>query len=213
MKGEPLVCHRISPLALAELFEALEALRASGRARVPDRKDGMLVPDAYPGSVVPLFIPGPSGELQAQECSWGFDAPSGARAKLVFNTRIETALSQARSGTGLWSEAILRGRCLLPVRGFYESWTRMPPRRGAQVRFTYPGHKVFLLAALYQDGRCSVVTTEPNATVAPLHSRMPLVLGPGESSIWLGQGFASLIDRSGIILDVEHDEEQPQLSL
>ena len=199
------MCHRIHPLLLSELYEALEALRASGRARVPAREPGVVVPDAYPGTKLPLFIPTQQGSLEAAELTWGFDAPSNASSKLVFNTRIETALSQARAGRGLWSEAILNGRCLVPVRSFYESWTRTPPRRGAQVRFNYPGHQVFLLAGIWQGDRCSIVTTEPNASVAPTHSRMPLVLAPGESSIWLGPDFAGLADRSRIMLDATPD--------
>ena len=199
------MCHRIHPLLLSELYEALEALRASGRARVPAREPGVVVPDAYPGTKLPLFIPTQQGSLEAAELTWGFDAPSNASSKLVFNTRIETALSQARAGRGLWSEAILNGRCLVPVRSFYESWTRTPPRRGAQVRFNFPGHQVFLLAGIWQGDRCSIVTTEPNASVAPTHSRMPLVLAPGESSIWLGPDFAGLADRSRIMLDATPD--------
>lgn len=199
------MCHRIQPLLLSELYEALEALRASGRARVPAREPGVVVPDAYPGTKLPLFIPTQQGSLEAAELTWGFDAPPNASSKLVFNTRIETALSQARAGRGLWSDAILNGRCLVPVRSFYESWTRTPPRRGAQVRFNYPGHQVFLLAGIRQGDRCSIVTTEPNASVAPTHSRMPLVLAPGESSIWLGPDFAGLADRSRIMLDATPD--------
>ena len=199
------MCHRIEPLRLSDLFAALEALRTSGRARVPARDSGMAVPDAYPGKKIPLFIPTLEGSLEPTELTWGFDAPANASSKLVFNTRIETALSQVRWGRGLWLEPILNGRCLVPVRSFYESWTRTPPRRGAQVRFSYPGHQVFLLAGVWQNDRCSIITTEPNASVAPMHSRMPLVLAPGESSIWLGSDFASLADRSRIVLDAEQD--------
>lgn len=35
--------------------------------------------------------------------------------------------------------------------------------------------------AHYEDGCLSIITVEPNASVAPAHNRMPLVLGPGES--------------------------------
>jgi putative SOS response-associated peptidase YedK len=64
-----------------------------------------------------------------------------------------------------------------------------------------PGHRVFLLAGVQQAGRFSVVTTAPNASVAPLHSRMPLVLAPGESRIWLSDDYARLADRSALTLD------------
>ncbi|WP_270405357.1 SOS response-associated peptidase family protein [Candidatus Collinsella stercoripullorum] len=50
------------------------------------------------------------------------------------------------------------------------------------------------------DGKFSIVTTEPNASVASVHDRMPLVLGPGESSVWLGSEFAPLADRRSVSL-------------
>ncbi len=199
------MCHRISPLVIEELREAVEALRETGRARVPRRDPTLNVPDAYPGKQVALLAPNRTGELDALELTWGFVNPQISASKLVFNTRIETALAQARSGSGLWAEAITCGRCLVPVRAFFESWTREPPRRGAQLRFTLPGHGVFLLAGVRQGERFSVVTTAPNASVSPLHSRMPLVLGPGESSLWLSGDYARLIDRSGIALNVKKD--------
>lgn len=107
----------------------------------------------------------------------------------------------------MWAKAIRDGRCLVPVRAFYESHrtetvsseqTDKPVRR--QYRFRLPGARAFLLAAVQPDGRFSIVTTEPNASVAPVHDRMPLVLGSGESSAWLGEGFAALADRSALCL-------------
>lgn len=56
------------------------------------------------------------------------------------------------------------------------------------------------MAGIFQDGVFSVITTPPNGYMASIHDRMPLVLGKGESSIWLGSDFASLIDRSHISL-------------
>lgn len=203
------MCHRMSPLLFAELEEALRELRRTGRARVPQRRPDTAVPDAYPGSQVPLFVPDADGNLVPAELSWGFPTVQSGRSRLVFNTRIETALSQANSGEGLWADPILHGRCLVPVRGFYERWTQtqmLPADLAAdgqqkpQVRFELAGHRYFLLACVRGDGRFSVVTTQPNAAVAPVHNRMPLVLGPGESHVWLGPDFASLQDRSAIRL-------------
>lgn len=104
-------------------------------------------------------------------------------------------------------KAIAKGRCLVPVRAFYESSSTekvVSEKTGKSVRrqyrFRLPGARAFLLAAVQQDGRFSIVTTEPNASVAPIHDRMPLVLGPGESSVWLGPGFTELTNRSHIEL-------------
>ena len=96
----------------------------------------------------------------------------------------------------------------MPVRAFYESHmtekiesekTGMPVRR--QYLFRLPGARAFLLTAVREGDRLSIVTTRPNASVAPIHDHMPLVLGPGESSVWLEPGFVELADRNGIFLE------------
>ncbi|MGN0287119.1 MAG: SOS response-associated peptidase family protein [Atopobiaceae bacterium] len=132
--------------------------------------------------------------------------PTSPKRRLVFNTRLDTALYQLHNGRGMWAEPIARGRCLVPVRAFYESWTRSgspDPTGKSEVRFSMNGHGIFLLAAVASANEVSIVTTEPNADVGRVHSRMPLVLGPGESSIWLGPDFAQLADRSSIHLAAE----------
>ena len=60
--------------------------------------------------------------------------------------------------------------------------------------------RAFLLAAMRKSGRFSIVTTKPNTSVASVHDRMPLVLGPGESSMWLGPDSARLEDKSSVTL-------------
>ena len=76
--------------------------------------------------------------------------------------------------------------------------TGRPVRR--QHLFRLPGAKAFLLAAVRKSGRFSIVTTKPNTSVASVHDRMPLVLGPGESSMWLGPDSARLEDKSSVTL-------------
>lgn len=176
----------------------------------------------------------PLAGLQVAELSWGFDKPATysnqapqnypaaqnapgsknvtsknqAKPELVFNTRLETATTHAHTGRGMWAYAATHGRCLVPVRAFYENHatervpslkTGRPIRRA--YRFTLQGSPAFLLAAVAQDGKFSIVTTPPNATMAPIHNRMPLVLGSGESQLWLSGKFDALLDRSGIALD------------
>lgn len=150
-----------------------------------------------------------NGRLVTVKLTRGF-ALEGRRAA-VYNTRIETALDQLRRGRrGMWADPIAKGRCLVPVRAFCESHatetvaserTGRPVRR--QYRFRLPGAGAFLLAGVQHEGQLSIVTTAPNDDVVPVHDRMPLVLGPGESGVWLGPDFARLADRSGIQLATE----------
>lgn len=151
--------------------------------------------------------------------TWGFNLSDGKR--LVFNTRIESALG----GSGLWSGPIREGRCVLPVAAFFEphgSETAPSPRTGRRVKrqyeFTSPDGEPLLLASVAWSGRLSVVTTEPNASVAPVHPRMPLALRFEEVRTWLDGDFPTLAGRSRPDLlaypeDGELDGGPEQLSL
>lgn len=167
------MCTRMIPLTYDEAVAALDSREHTGRARITRCDEFDPVYDAYPGSEVSAYVMDDNGRLSTVKLTWGF-ALEGRRAA-VYNTRIETALDQLRRGRrGMWADAIAKGRCLMPVRAFYESHgsetvssekTGRPVRR--QYRFRLPGAGAFLLAGVQHDGQLSVVTTSPNADVAP----------------------------------------------
>lgn len=201
------MCARMCPLTAEEAQDVLDARGQRGAHTIRFIENPDPVHDAYPGSVVPVYVPSEDGSLAVIELTWGF--PLDGKQRTVFNTRIEKALEQLGNGRhGMWTEAIESGCCLVPVRAFYESSASecvVSEKTGKKVRrqyrFRLPGARAFLLAGIQADGHFSVVTTEPNAGVAPVHDRMPLVLGLGESSVWLRPDFASLINRSSIQLE------------
>ena len=204
------MCVRICPLTLEEAQAVLDARATPGAHAIRYIEHPDALRDARPGSIVPVYVPVGDG-LAVARLTWGF--PLDGKPSAVFNTRIESALEQLRLGRrGMWAKAIAEGRCLVPVRAFYESHmtervesekTGRPVRR--QYLFRLPGARAFLLAAVREGDRFSVVTTAPNASVAPIHDRMPLVLGPGESATWLGQDFVVLSDRSALRLAAERE--------
>lgn len=158
---------------------------------------------------------------------WGIDV--SWKKGLVFNTRIESALA----GRAMWRDALDHGRCLVPVRAFFETRSVEPPtsellidasgasasegsssaaaasdkatrRRRPQFRFAGPGDGALLLAGLRMGDRFTIVTTEPNDVVAPVHHRMPLVLNPVEALTWLNGTpgeLAKLADRARVALE------------
>lgn len=199
------MCVRMCPLTVEEAQAVLDARATPGAhaIRYVERPDHLH--DARPGSLVPVYVP-EGGGLAVARLTWGF--PLDGKPNAVFNTRIESALEQLRLGRrGMWAKAIAEGRCLVPVRAFYEGHMTEKiesEKAGRQVRrqylFRLPGARAFLLAAVREGDWFSVVTTAPNANVAPIHDRMPLVLGPGESSVWLGPDFARLADRRNVSL-------------
>lgn len=211
------MCHRIVPLTLPELDAARASADGGGRASVPAEGTGEAA-EAYPGTAIPVLVPrrpiGPGERVGMEDFEvvpmvWGFEMapqrdaaasrPATSRPKLIYNTRIETALDQLRRGGGMWVEALLNGRCLVPVRSFFEthrSETATDPQTGKstrmQYRFGLAGRSTSLLAAISEAGRVSIVTVEAYGEAAGVHHRLPLVLAPGESGVWLGPDFESL---------------------
>ena len=170
--------------------------------------------DAFPQNVAPVIVSNAASNircnvaewtqgLSVDNLTWGFEVPW--KSGVVFNTRIESALA----GGGMWDAAIRDGRCIVPTLGFYEthaSETARNPQTGRTVRQRYrfmPAEgesPVMFLAAVQQAGRFSIVTTQPNADVAPVHNRMPLVLARDELGPWMRGEYSGLLDRSGMRL-------------
>ena len=169
-------------------------------------------PEALPSSVVPLIVAAGDGcGLAVAHMAWGYEVPW--KNGPVFNTRIETALRDLQQGYGFWKDPIERGRCVVPCRRFFEASdieTVTSKRSGKQIKRIYsfgsPDAQVTLLGAVSDGQVFSIVTTEPNATMAPIHRRMPLVLEPEEVAIWLGPHFAGLANRSATPLSSEPED-------
>ena len=95
-------------------FDALDCdpgAESSGIVMEGERVEGDLVSDGEGGS----FAGDCGGDLARIDLLWGVDV--SWKRGLVFNARIESALS----GSGLWSDAVEGGRCIVPVRAFYET--------------------------------------------------------------------------------------------
>jgi putative SOS response-associated peptidase YedK len=121
---------------------------------------------------------------------WGLIPHWAADAKIAgrtFNARAETL-----SSSPAFRDALQRKRCLVPVDGFYE-W-----RRAGRIR--QPFHIArsdggpLALAGLWAGWRepagtvrrtFTIVTTTPNAMMAQLHDRMPVVVPERSWSLWL----------------------------
>lgn len=117
--------------------------------------------------------------------SWARDPGKGPRP---INARAETAAERPAFRT-----ALRRRRCLVAADGFYE-WRATRAGRWPWL-FRLADGAPFGLAGLWErwegpDGTvletCAVLTVEANATVAPVHARMPLILAEREAvTAWL----------------------------
>ena len=118
----------------------------------------------------------PDGDLRTM--IWGFRRPvPGVRQKKVWRTIVNSREDKLSGRT--WKEAFAERRCLIPAASFFE-WVQ-GPRGKVPLRFEDPGGGMLWIAGIWEDdkdrGECfSMITTEPNPIVQPVHDRMPAVL-------------------------------------
>ncbi|WP_350453939.1 SOS response-associated peptidase [Slackia heliotrinireducens] len=202
------MCGRFAVLTYDEVMDVVRSVEArlplNPMAEWPATR-----PVAAPMSVAPVVTP-VDGQLQIQDLTWGFSVDW--RNGPVFNTRLDSALS----GKGMWRDAMREGRCIVPVAAFYEphaTETVPSPRTGKPVKRQYlfgAGDSTpLLLAGVQRDGRFSIVTTDPNQAVLPVHDRMPLVLSVPEVDAWLAGDAAPLADRSAFDLVARAVDPKP----
>ena len=120
--------------------------------------------------------------------SWAKDRTIGAR---LINARAETVAAKP-AFRGLLREH----RCLVLADGFYEWQLRGRRKQPWYVRMR--DNRPFAFAGLWdrwhpvegdQLETCTIVTTEANAVVRPIHDRMPVILPSTDYGLWLDPGF------------------------
>ena len=210
------MCGKCVVLTYDEVLDLVMRIEVSGPAAAaewPARAAGATV---FPSSAVPLIIPAGEtacllppfvpGDLQVRGMRWGFEEPW--KPGVVFNTRIESA------GRPMWRDSMEHRRCIIPVRSFFETSateTVPSPRTGRPMRrsfeFAEPNGQVTFVGGVWRGDRFSMVTTEANRWMAPVHHRMPLVLRPSELAQWLGPDYLRLADRSSVELAVRDASE------
>lgn len=87
-----------------------------------------------------------------------------------------------------------RSRCLIVADGFYEWDGKTNPKKKLPIRFTVGDGGLFAFAGMADQWSgptgevvesCSIITTEPNSLVEPIHNRMPVILNPADYDRWL----------------------------
>jgi putative SOS response-associated peptidase YedK len=110
----------------------------------------------------------------------------GQKPLLLANARAETLLAR-----GAFKDAALHRRCLVPADGFYE-WEKAGKARLPHYFQRRDGEPFFFAGLWRAETAISppafvIVTTTPNELLAPIHDRMPVILGDdARTDEWLG---------------------------
>ena len=121
---------------------------------------------------------------------WGL-VPSRAKDPSVgnrmFNARAETVAEKPS-----FKNAFQNRRCLIPADGFYE-WQKLGKVK-KPFYFSIKSGQPFGFAGLYETwmsperepiNTCTIITTQPNELVRPIHDRMPVIVPKDKEASWI----------------------------
>jgi putative SOS response-associated peptidase YedK len=117
---------------------------------------------------------------------WAKDASIGLR---TINAKAETITTAPA-----FREAIKCRRCLVPADAFYE-WQKLDAKNKQPFAIAMKDGQPYALAGLWEKWKdrkagtelltFTVITTDPNAVVEPLHDRMPVIIPERDYDRWL----------------------------
>jgi len=158
------------------------------RFNVPRAKDLKPNYNAAPTQNLPVILN--SEPTTINLCRWGL-IPFWAKEERIgngmINARAETLLQKPSFRTPFKKQ-----RCLVLADGFYE-WKRTSDRKIPH-RISMRDHEPFAFAGIWEvwktpDGEdvktFSIITTEPNELMKPLHHRMPVIMKQENEEKWL----------------------------
>jgi putative SOS response-associated peptidase YedK len=115
--------------------------------------------------------------------SWAKDVKLGAK---MINARAETILEKAS-----FRNAFSRRRCLIPATSFFE-WKQEKDKTPYVIKLV--GGEIFSMAGIWEEWKgpegivvnsFSIITSEANNAMQPLHHRMPVILSKQIENVWL----------------------------
>lgn len=176
------------------LFAPLDTLAAELGTEPPaDEVAAALGPryNVAPSQRIPVVRRTADGRLELALLQWGL-VPFWAKERSIGHKLINARAESIRTKPA-FREAAGRRHCLIPASGFYE-WAKLPNGRKQPHFITLRDGGVLTFAGLWERWRhggeppletCTIVTTDANRGLAPLHDRMPVVLDYADRQRWL----------------------------
>ena len=132
-----------------------------------------------------------TGDRELAFARWGL-IPSWAKdtkfSYHTINARAETVAEKPS-----FRDAFRKRRCLIPASGFYE-WKKVGQQKQPYLIQTQ-NESPFAFAGLWETWRnpqdesivqsCTIIVTDANTFMKPLHDRMPVILDPADYGKWL----------------------------
>ncbi|QLE55010.1 SOS response-associated peptidase [Nostoc sp. TCL26-01] len=170
-----------SATALAEVFHLQQVVDLEAQYNIA------------PTQMVVTVVHNPeSDKRELWQLRWGL-IPSWAKEAGIGNKLIN-ARGETVAEKPAFRSAFKRRRCLVVADGFYE-WQKQPEQKARQpFYFQLQDGQPFGFAGLWEKWRsptddeitsCTIITTQANELLQPIHDRMPVILAPQDYDLWL----------------------------
>jgi putative SOS response-associated peptidase YedK len=133
-----------------------------------------------------------TGERELTVMRWGlvpFWSKDGKAAFSTINARAETIATSP-----VYREAWKRRRCLVPAEWFYE-WHKVDEKTRQPFAIGMKDGELFAFAGLWETWKdketgtaletYTIITTDPNQLMEPIHNRMPVIVPRTEYGRWM----------------------------
>lgn len=160
--------------------------------------DSYLAPsyNVAPQSLQPVVrLDSETGDRELTIMRWGLIPFFAKDAKIAYSTINARAETVATSP--VFREPMKRRRCLVPATGFYE-WQALDKKSKQPWAIELADGNLFAFAGLWDRWKdkatgqpmeaYTIITTDPNELLKPIHNRMPVILSPQDYSRWLDPG-------------------------
>jgi len=160
--------------------------------------DSYLAPsyNVAPQSLQPVVrLDSETGERELTIMRWGLIPFFAKDAKIAYSTINARAETVATSP--VFREPMKRRRCLVPATGFYE-WQALDKKSKQPWSIELVDGNLFAFAGLWDRWKdkakgqpmetYTIITTDPNELLEPIHNRMPVILSPQDYTRWLDPG-------------------------
>ena len=148
-----------------------------------------------PSQTVPVIVRN-GDHNEAKLMKWGLVpswSPDPSMGNRMINARAETLLEKPS-----FKRLVSERRCVIPADGFYE-WRREGNRK-VPVWIHLKKKEPFVFAGLWDSWRnpqddellhtFTIITTDPNTLLRPVHNRMPVIYDEPMGRQWLGDSFS-----------------------
>ncbi len=178
-------------------------LEGMALAEVLQRRFGIDLPlpqvyasyNAAPTQTLPVVIEEENGCRRLEPMRWNliprWRPKPGVTPPSLFNARSETVAQKPS-----FRHLVPKQRCLVPAAGFYE-WQRAEHGHKQPYYFSVRDEPLLAFAGLWDEWRdpehleaapqrsYTILTTEPNELMEPIHDRMPVILDQQDEAEWL----------------------------